>query len=135
MPDRYLDDRGFVIGTEPDDALPAHLHPDAVAGCTLCDPDGYRGATICDHVEHYVETATGRALVHAELAKISRRKTDRAHTDTHSDGDSPKPGLRGDTQMPPTSPRINVLASEPTPRIGDTGQPKNHPQNAPQTKG
>lgn len=78
MPDRYLDDRGFVIGTEPDDGLPAHLHPDAVAGCTLCDADGYRGATICDHREHYVETENGRALVHAELAKLRKSKTDRA---------------------------------------------------------
>ena len=95
MPDRYLDDRGFVIaGTEPDDGLPAHLHPDAIAGCTLCDADGYRGATICDHREHWAETENGRALVHAELAKLRKSKTDRARSDAqgrNAEGDCDPP--------------------------------------------
>ena len=28
---------------------PAHLAPDAIAACQLCDPDGYRGTNICTH--------------------------------------------------------------------------------------
>lgn len=76
MPDPkpHLDANGFVIldDPEPDDhATPAHLAPDAIAACELCDPDGYRGMHVCDHQEH--STAEGRQAareaVRAALAK------------------------------------------------------------------
>lgn len=76
MPDRHLDDNGFVI--DPADDRPLHLHPNAVAGCTLCDPDGYRSTgVVCDHEDRTEAAARGHDLVQAELDKIRQRKTNR----------------------------------------------------------
>lgn len=72
MPERHLDDQGFVIDPEP--AIDAHLTQQAIDACGLCNEHGYRGATVCDHIDHYAETAHGRAEVRAELAKLQARK-------------------------------------------------------------
>jgi hypothetical protein len=61
-----------------DDELPPHRDPVAIAHCELCDEDGYRGARVCDHVDRTETAARGHELVQAELARIRRRKTDRA---------------------------------------------------------
>lgn len=60
----------------PDTTDHTHLQHTAITNCQLCDNDGYRGTRICDHRDHFTDTANGRAMVQAELAKIhQRRKT------------------------------------------------------------
>lgn len=62
----------------------AHLTAQAIAKCQLCDREGYRRpelTVVCDHVDRSASTASGRALVQAELDKIRRRKTDTARSD------------------------------------------------------
>lgn len=62
--------------TATDYAHSTHLQHTAITNCQLCDNDGYRGTRICDHRDHFTDTANGRAMVQAELAKIhQRRKT------------------------------------------------------------
>jgi hypothetical protein len=46
----------------------------AITNCGMCDEDGYAGVTVCDHIDRTNSTASGRALVQAELAKIRQRK-------------------------------------------------------------
>ena len=64
MPDRNLDDDGFVI-----DHGPAHLTAAAIADCRLCDPDGYRGTQVCDHIDHTAAAKRGSAACRAALTK------------------------------------------------------------------
>ncbi|OBK04044.1 hypothetical protein A5637_13260 [Mycolicibacterium fortuitum] len=64
MPDRNLDDDGFVI-----DHGPAHLTQAAIDNCTLCDSDGYRGTQVCDHIDRTVTNARGSAACRAALTK------------------------------------------------------------------
>lgn len=87
MPDRYgdRDDKPNPLAALfPDDTTTEYeqgasrqadriLAGQAITACQLCDDDGYRGATVCDHVDHYADTAAGRAAVTAALAKIRNR--------------------------------------------------------------
>jgi hypothetical protein len=47
----------------------AHLTPQAIASCTLCDADGYRGTNVCDHEDHAAAARAGVAACKAALAK------------------------------------------------------------------
>lgn len=91
MPDRYLDENGFVIDLDAP-AQPALTAEDrrlaAIAACHLCDTDGYRtGGTVCDHIDHAAIAERHRAAVQAELDRIARRKEtpttdpERSHTE------------------------------------------------------
>lgn len=64
---------------ENDEPDTQHLELAEITRCTLCDADGYRpNGRVCDHIDRSATTASGRALVQAELDKIRQRKTDNA---------------------------------------------------------
>ena len=78
MPDRYLDDNGFVVDLDAP-AQPAVTAEDrrlaAIADCPHCDQYGYRaGSIVCDHQDHAAIAERHRAAVRAELDKIAARK-------------------------------------------------------------
>lgn len=64
-----------------------HLELAEITRCTLCDTEGYRpNRIVCDHVDRSASTASGRALVQAELDKIRQRKTDTARATVAQEG-------------------------------------------------
>lgn len=78
MPDRYLDENGFVIDLDAP-AQPAMTAEDrrqaAITACHLCDQLGYRaGSIVCDHVDHAAIAERHRAEIRAQLAQIAARK-------------------------------------------------------------
>lgn len=91
MPDRYLDENGFVIDLDAPDSR--HLTAEdrrlaAIADCQLCNRDGYRtGGTRCDHIDHAAIAERHRAEIAAQLAQIAARKEtptttpDRSHSE------------------------------------------------------
>lgn len=78
MPDRHLDENGFVI--DPDAGTPAHLTAHAIVDCGLCDDDGYRGGHVCDHVDRSETHVRGMARVRQVLAKDRLGGADTADT-------------------------------------------------------
>lgn len=91
MPDRYLDDNGFVVDLDAP-AGPAMTAEDrrlaAIAACPHCDKYGYRaGSIVCDHQDHAAIADRHRAAVRAALDGIARRKeppattTERSHSE------------------------------------------------------
>jgi predicted ArsR family transcriptional regulator len=69
MPERHLDDNGFVIAHDAEHDCPPHLTAAARANCELCDNEGYRGTQVCDHIDRTETHAHGIAACRAVLTK------------------------------------------------------------------
>lgn len=50
----------------------AHMTPQAITACGLCDDDGYRGNHVCDHQDHAGAAKRGIAKVRAAMTKDHR---------------------------------------------------------------
>lgn len=73
MPERHLDDNGFVIPTPNPDTHQARTQ--AITNCGLCDQDGYRGTTVCDHTDHHPAAQRGIALIRAQMGWTNQPHT------------------------------------------------------------
>lgn len=47
----------------------------AIADCTLCDPDGYRGTTVCDHTDHRPAARQGMAEIRKTMGWTDTEET------------------------------------------------------------
>lgn len=77
MPDPKLrlDAEGRVILDDDDIPTAAERKAEAIANCTMCDPDGYHGSSVCDHIDHRAAANRGLALIREALAKTKNGRS------------------------------------------------------------